>query len=150
MKKQRAAERAAKQAAEKGPAKETSDVDHSKIFGVPPLIRSETREGKNYVQMGQIGEKFKEGDTILVRGRVDNVRGKGNLCFVVLRQRVSTIQCVIAKSNGNERERKREIRYHILNPFFRPSKGDDQVCHGFGHRVHCGHSGKAGKGRAKG
>lgn len=35
---------------------------------------------------------------ILVRARVQNVRGKGNNCFVVLREQFSTLQAVIFKS----------------------------------------------------
>ncbi len=44
------------------------------------------------------------GSKVLIRGRVDSSRGKGNLCFVVLRQRVSTVQCVVCKDEEVSKE----------------------------------------------
>lgn len=41
---------------------------------------------------------------MLLRGRVDSSRGKGNLCFVVLRQRVTTLQCVVCKADDVSKE----------------------------------------------
>ncbi len=74
-------------------------------FGVAPLNRSETRAGRIFAQISDLGSgKFKVGDKVLLRGRVDSTRGKGNLCFVVIRQRVSTLQCVLVKEGSVSKE----------------------------------------------
>jgi aspartyl-tRNA synthetase len=65
---------------------------------VAPLIRSEKRGTRTFAEIRQVGKEVKSGDKVLFRGRVDSVRGAGNLCFLVLRQRVFTLQCVVCKS----------------------------------------------------
>jgi aspartyl/asparaginyl-tRNA synthetase len=37
-----------------------------------------------------------EGQTIVTRGRLHNSRGKGNLCFIVIRQQFSTVQAILS------------------------------------------------------
>ena len=67
-------------------------------FGSLPLVRSETRGTRTFVDIKNLGGSVEGGAKVLVRGRLDSSRGKGNLCFVILRQRVHTLQCVVSKN----------------------------------------------------
>jgi aspartyl/asparaginyl-tRNA synthetase len=37
--------------------------------------------------------------TVWIRGRVSNIRGKGNLAFLVMRDNMFNVQCVVSKSD---------------------------------------------------
>eukprot|EP01100_Stratorugosa_tubuloviscum_P000456 TRINITY_DN1101_c0_g1_i1.p1 TRINITY_DN1101_c0_g1~~TRINITY_DN1101_c0_g1_i1.p1 ORF type:complete len:576 (-),score=299.67 TRINITY_DN1101_c0_g1_i1:139-1866(-) len=66
-------------------------------FGVLPLICSQVKTGTKWTNIREINESLKD-TRIRVRGRIHNSRGKGNLCFVVLRQGAFSIQVVLSKS----------------------------------------------------
>ncbi|PRP77849.1 hypothetical protein PROFUN_14137 [Planoprotostelium fungivorum] len=96
-KKAAAAERASQRATEKGAtaAVDTTDVSEGK-YGVLPLIQSSTKSGKVFTRVEEL-DPSKENQVVHIRGRLHNSRGKGNLVFLVIRQRQFTVQGVLAK-----------------------------------------------------
>lgn len=50
-----------------------------------------------FTEVEQLTPALKD-KTVTIRGRVHNVRGKGNLSFLVVRDTVYSVQCVVAKS----------------------------------------------------
>jgi len=40
-----------------------------------------------------------DGQEVTIRGRLHNSRGKGKLCFIIMRQQFSSIQCIIAQDD---------------------------------------------------
>ena len=73
------------------------------MFGHSPLNRSQSKERKKYTEIKTLNKEHK-GQEVLVRGRVHASRGAGNLTFLVIRQRVHTIQAVIAKTETVPKE----------------------------------------------
>ena len=69
------------------------------FFGERELNRSqgdpEIRFSKVIVDVKDINETL-DGQVIVTRGRLHNSRGKGNLCFIVLRQQFSTVQAILS------------------------------------------------------
>lgn len=67
------------------PQKEIKTIDYTKDqFGDYPFIKSAFQSGRKWTTLSQVNEAL-EGQEVLVRARVHNVRGKGNNCFIVLR-----------------------------------------------------------------
>ena len=58
---------------------------------------------RNYTEIKTLN-KEQIGKEVLVRGRVHTSRGTGNLTFLVIRQRVHTIQAIIAKTDTIPKE----------------------------------------------
>eukprot|EP01098_Paradermamoeba_levis_P002092 TRINITY_DN124_c0_g1_i4.p1 TRINITY_DN124_c0_g1~~TRINITY_DN124_c0_g1_i4.p1 ORF type:complete len:567 (-),score=222.64 TRINITY_DN124_c0_g1_i4:46-1746(-) len=67
-------------------------------FGSLPLIQSQERTNKVYSQIKDLTPALK-GGVITLRARISNVRGKGNLAFLLLRQSTESVQGVISKSD---------------------------------------------------
>jgi aspartyl-tRNA synthetase len=63
-----------------------------------PLNQSQEAGTYSFVAVADIDEKL-EGKTINVRARVHNTRGKGNLCFLILRQQAYSVQAVLEKND---------------------------------------------------
>lgn len=101
-KKQEAKERQAKERQEKEEAarrEEEANDPCKHLYGKLPLIQSNTRAGRDFVQLSTLDES-RAGSTVLIRARLHNTRAKGNLVFFVLRQRTFTIQCVASKGEN--------------------------------------------------
>ena len=62
-------------------------------YGDAPLIQSQARSGKVWTNVRDV-DASKQYQTVTLRGRVHNVRGKGKGAFLILRQQTATIQCV--------------------------------------------------------
>jgi len=78
--------------------KEEENVDISGICGKEVLNQSQSREGKIFVNVSEISKNL-VGKSVLIRARIHTSRLQGgNLCFLVLRQKISSIQVVVAKS----------------------------------------------------
>lgn len=71
------------------------------MFGDAPINMSEgefdIKNPNKYTNLEDVTESL-EGKTITVRGRAHNVRGKGKLAFVVLREKFYTLQAVLSGS----------------------------------------------------
>lgn len=97
------AEKAAKKAeaaqkrAETQQQSEASVEDYSKDnYGISPMIRSTERNvDRIFVNVNKIDESLAD-QTIWIRGRLHTSRAVGKQCFFVLRQRQSTLQCLLA------------------------------------------------------
>ena len=58
-------------------------------------LQSKEMSGRVWTKVGDLAEGHKD-QTVLVRGRVHTVRGKGSLGFLVVREAGHTVQCVVA------------------------------------------------------
>jgi len=68
-------------------------------FGVLPIVMSTVPVGTTkYTEINQLEPSLKD-QKVTIRGRVHNVRGKGNLSFLILRDGYSSVQCVVIKSD---------------------------------------------------
>lgn len=86
------------------PHKEIRFVDFNKeSYGDYPLIRSTYRSLRKWTEVSAV-ELGLEGQEILVRARVHNIRGKGNNCFIVLRENFSTLQACAFTSEATPKE----------------------------------------------
>lgn len=63
------------------------------------MINSRFKSDRVWTDVINVDESL-AGKEILVRARVDNISGKGNNCFIVLRQQFSTLQAVIFKNEA--------------------------------------------------
>ncbi|KAL1740154.1 hypothetical protein HDZ31DRAFT_68210 [Schizophyllum fasciatum] len=92
-KEKKAAEKAARQA-ELAAQQAASQDDFSKEnYGPLPLNRSQSRPRQPRFQISTLEEHV--GETVILRARVHTSRGKGNVVFLVLRQRIDTVQAVL-------------------------------------------------------
>ena len=88
-----------------GEAAHEADVDVSKVaanetFGMKPLNQSAERPGRTYTRVESL-TKADAGKTVLIRARLHTSRLKGNkLCFIVLRQKVHSVQAVASPESG--------------------------------------------------
>ncbi|KAG0564520.1 hypothetical protein M758_8G113600 [Ceratodon purpureus] len=57
-------------------------------------LQSKEKSGRVWTQVGDLGQDHAQ-QTVLVRGRVHTVRGKGSLGFLVVREAGHTVQCVV-------------------------------------------------------
>jgi prolyl-tRNA editing enzyme YbaK/EbsC (Cys-tRNA(Pro) deacylase) len=73
------------------------------IFGERELNRSqgdpELRFTKTFTSVGELTDSRKD-ESVIVRARVHNVRGKGGLAFFVLREQCFTVQAVMANDDN--------------------------------------------------
>ncbi|KAJ3164521.1 aspartate--tRNA ligase dps1 [Irineochytrium annulatum] len=82
-------------AAEKA-AREANEVDFSvECYGDLPVNQSQTRTGRVRVKLNEISSEH-VGQTVLVNARVQRSNSTGKLAFLALRQRMVTIQAVLA------------------------------------------------------
>eukprot|EP00899_Mesostigma_viride_P012006 jgi/Mesvir1/20806/Mv07908-RA.1 len=86
------AARAAEVAQEQGDKDEDDPLKDN--YGDLPLIQSREISGRKWTNVADIDEKL-VGTTVLIRGRVHTVRGKGKTAFLVIRDRFSTVQVVL-------------------------------------------------------
>ena len=66
-------------------------------YGDTALVQSQVITGRVWTRLAQLTPD-RAGQTVLVRGRVHTVRGKGKSAFLILRQATSTLQ---ARSSRN-------------------------------------------------
>jgi aspartyl-tRNA synthetase len=84
--------------------KEIKVIDYTKdTFGDYPFIRSAFRSERKWIPLAQIDES-KEGQEVLVRARIHNVRSKGNNCFIELREDFYTLQACAFTSEATPKE----------------------------------------------
>lgn len=95
------AERMAKREAQQANAVNKDDDPCADKYGDMELIRSqcnpEDRFTKVYVQIKDIDESY-VGKEVRIRARLQASRGKGKICFAVLRESYATIQLVLSVS----------------------------------------------------
>eukprot|EP00013_Stygamoeba_regulata_P020200 CAMPEP_0177650362 /NCGR_PEP_ID=MMETSP0447-20121125/11900_1 /TAXON_ID=0 /ORGANISM="Stygamoeba regulata, Strain BSH-02190019" /LENGTH=574 /DNA_ID=CAMNT_0019153223 /DNA_START=197 /DNA_END=1921 /DNA_ORIENTATION=+ len=96
-KEQATAARAASQGAS-GPQKQAAAADYTHLFGDKPVNRSQKPASGLVLTRVEELDLSLVGKEVTVRCRVESRRGKGNLCFLVLRQQYSTAQAVVSKS----------------------------------------------------
>ena len=72
-------------------------TEECKNFGNMEMVQSQERTNKVWVPLAKIDDSY-DAKEVLIRGRVHNVRGKGNLAFVIIRQNVDTLQSIAFKS----------------------------------------------------
>jgi aspartyl-tRNA synthetase len=72
-------------------------------FGDYPFIKSTFRSDRVWTAIKDVDET-NEGKEVLVRGRVHNIRAKGNSAFLVLRESFATLQAVAFKSETTPKE----------------------------------------------
>ncbi|EDV25004.1 Aspartate--tRNA ligase, cytoplasmic [Trichoplax sp. H2] len=87
------------EAARKGAeAAEADAEDVSKDnYGIMKLIQSTEKTGRKWSKIRDLNEKV-AGQSVLLRARLHNSRGKGKQCFLVLRQQSYSIQGIAAVS----------------------------------------------------
>ena len=84
----------------KNPQNDQDEDDSCKDnYGDLPLIQSQDVTDRKWVPVGEINDSL-AGQTILVRARLHSSRVKGKLGFLVLREKFSDIQAVIAEAEG--------------------------------------------------
>lgn len=102
----KAAKKAEHKAAASGGAASAADatdaaaeaVDHSAgKYGDVKMIQSEERHSERRFaeNIAELAAEADAAEPVWIRGRVHTSRCKGKQCFVVLRKRSSTVQCVI-------------------------------------------------------
>lgn len=101
-----------------GPIVNYFDVqeDDSIDFGDYSIINSETVTGRKFADVANLSQlpssEIKLGERVWLRGRVSNVRAKGNVCFIVLRSGVfNTIQLTHFKDKENPEVSKQLIKF---------------------------------------
>jgi len=91
------------------------DSNNGKIeYGDYQIIASQQQSGRVFTDAKLLGTEKgpKVGDTIWLRGRVSNVRAKGNACFIILRSgSFYTTQACHFKDKENPEESKGLIKY---------------------------------------
>jgi len=75
-------------------AKDTSEGK----YGIKELIQSKERTNRKFVDLSDLSSA-NDGETVLFRARVHNLRPQAKMVFIVLRQRFFTIQGVCLKQN---------------------------------------------------
>ena len=91
-------------------------ADDSIDFGDFSIINSEAVTGRKFANVASLSQLpssgVKLGERVWVRGRVSNVRAKGNVCFIVLRSDVfHTIQLTHFKDKENPEPSKQLIKF---------------------------------------
>jgi len=97
-KSERLAARQAQEAAKKAEYVKDPNDPSAAFFGDMDMIRSqcdpEDRFTKKYIAVKDITDAH-VGTQIRIRGRINNSRAKGNMCFVVVREGYASVQCVL-------------------------------------------------------
>ena len=86
------AAKAAALAAEKSAADENDPLKDK--YGDVKMVQSHEITGRKWTRVEDLTVD-KVGESVLVRARLHNCRSKGKSAFVVLRERVSTVQCTL-------------------------------------------------------
>ncbi|KAI9347772.1 hypothetical protein DFJ73DRAFT_836269 [Zopfochytrium polystomum] len=87
-------------AAEKA-AREANAVDYSAgKYGALPLNQSQERTGRKRTRIEDLNESLAD-QVVLVQARIHKQNVTGKLCFLTLRQRVVTVQAVVAQDAAN-------------------------------------------------
>jgi nondiscriminating aspartyl-tRNA synthetase len=73
-----------------------AEEETSPNCGDLPLIQSTTKSDVQFIEVGDVDERL-DGKEVHIRARIHNTRGKGNLCFLILRQKAFTLQAVLEK-----------------------------------------------------
>jgi len=82
------------------PQKDIKLIDwKTDIYGDYPVIKSTFRSERVWTAVKDINEAL-EGQEVLVRARIHNIRAKGNSAFVVLRESFATLQACAFKSES--------------------------------------------------
>lgn len=93
----RAAQRGQKQASVTAPEADDPLADH---YGDTELVQSQAQTGRVWSDVSSLTPD-RVGQSVLVRARVHNVRGKGKSCFLVLRQATATVQAAMFVDDQN-------------------------------------------------
>ncbi|KXZ44846.1 hypothetical protein GPECTOR_61g799 [Gonium pectorale] len=88
---ERAAQRGVKAAIMTQPDPEDPLKDR---YGDSPRVQSREQSGRVWTQVEALSKELSE-QTVLVRARIHNTRGKGKSAFLVLRQRTATVQAIL-------------------------------------------------------
>ncbi|RMZ52373.1 hypothetical protein APUTEX25_000648, partial [Auxenochlorella protothecoides] len=95
---QKEAEKAAKAASRGQKQASVTEADPNdplaSQYGDVELVQSQTISGNVWTKVEKLDPSI-EGTTVLVRARVQTVRGKGKSAFLVLRQELATVQAVL-------------------------------------------------------
>ncbi len=83
------------------------DSFESGQFGDVKTIQSQKQTNRKFYSISQLSTEL-GGQRVWVRGRVDSVRAKGKLCFLVLRRGFSTVQALLYQ---NEKISKDMLKY---------------------------------------
>lgn len=67
-------------------------------FGLLPIIASSNRTGNKYAKISELNPSL-EKSSVTIRARLTTCRTKGNILFLILRQKFFTVQAIISKSN---------------------------------------------------
>lgn len=74
------------------------EEEHPELYGNLPLIQSKEVTDKKWIKLSEVEEHIDE--NVLVRCRVQDIKGKGKCCFLVLRQGYCTIQGTLFQSES--------------------------------------------------
>ncbi|XP_002965575.2 aspartate--tRNA ligase 1, cytoplasmic [Selaginella moellendorffii] len=66
-------------------------------------LQSKAVTGRKWTEISELGTDL-EGSTVLVRGRVHSKRAKGKMAFLVLRETIHTVQCVVSMENVGSKQ----------------------------------------------
>lgn len=105
LKAERKAEKKAQQD-EAATAEQGEDVSKDR-YGDLPLINSKVKTDRKWTDVKDL-DLNKKGEKVLIRGRMHTARGTGKQCFVMIRQRYSTVQGFLAV---NENISKQMVKY---------------------------------------
>lgn len=88
---------AAATAAAKLTATSSEEVDNTHLYGDVPMIQSRTQTEKSYKQLIELTDE-RINETIWLRGRISKNRSVGKGVFLMMRQNLSSVQCVMFQS----------------------------------------------------
>eukprot|EP01137_Pigoraptor_chileana_P004562 Opistho-2@46364 len=83
----------ARKRAEEDAAKDTPDFA-KEFYGLSPLNQSAEKKVRNWTRVLDLSSAH-AGQSVLIRARIHNSRTTGKQCFLVLRQRQSTVQALV-------------------------------------------------------
>eukprot|EP00980_Cylindrotheca_fusiformis_P005473 scaffold1169_cov120-Cylindrotheca_fusiformis.AAC.23 len=88
------------------------DQDSYESFGDLKRVMSRSRTGRDFVLVEELETRYKAGDKVWLRGRLDSIRVKGGSCFLVLRQdSFNTVQAVFFKDKEKPEFSQKMIKY---------------------------------------
>lgn len=81
--------------------KKVEDLEQD-VFGYLPVIDSRIRTSRVWIPVEDLHNHV--GETVWIRGRVQESRGKGSVAFLMLRERQATVQGVLDAKRGNSKD----------------------------------------------
>jgi len=88
------------------------DQDSYPAMGDMARIMSRSRSGRKFEKVSDLEDKFKAGDTVWLRGRLQSIRVTGRSCFIVLRQdSFDTVQACYFKNKEDPEGSQKMIKY---------------------------------------